>query len=61
MAISPSIVAYRFGLGAYPGEVQALAGDPACALWRQTQVRMPPADPIVLCRASAEIRKAAGI
>jgi uncharacterized protein (DUF1800 family) len=61
MAISASIAAHRFGLGAYPGELQALAIDPAGTLWRQTQFRMPPADPTALRRALAEMRKAAGI
>lgn len=61
MAISPSIAAHRFGLGAYPGELQALAADPAGGLWRQTQVRTPQADPDVLRRALVEMRTAATI
>ena len=61
MAISPSIAAHRFGLGAYPGELQALAPDPAGGLWRQTQIRRPQADPGVLQRALVEMRTAATI
>jgi uncharacterized protein (DUF1800 family) len=61
MAISPSIAAHRFGLGAYPGELQALAADTAGGLWRQTQIRTTQADPDVLRRALVEMRTAATI
>ncbi len=61
MAISPSIAAHRFGLGAYPGELQALAADPAGGLWYQTQIRIPQADPDVLRRALVAMRTAATI
>lgn len=61
MAISPSTAAHRFGLGAFPGELQALAADPAGALWRQTQMRMPKADPNVLRRALKQMQTASAL
>lgn len=61
MTINPSMAAHRFGLGAYPGELAVLARDPAGALWRQTELRMPAANPEPLRRALIEMRAAATI
>lgn len=56
MPLSPVNAAHRFGLGAYPGELEALGHDATGALWRQTEAQIPIADDRALRRAIADMR-----
>lgn len=58
MPLSPIIAAHRFGMGAYPGELEALGGNAASGLWGQTESQIPAADDRALKQAIGTMRAA---